>query len=217
MQAIDERVPGDVSAAAFWLVARRDPPRRRADPPRASASTRPAAAIIDLLRAMGADIEERLGVTGAAAAGRRRRRRAVGRPDRPLRPTCTRIDSRRPRSPRPSTRSPSCAWPRPGPDGTTTIRGAGELRHKESDRIAGHRRRPAGARRARRGRRRRPAHPRRRAAARRADRQPRRPPPGDDLRHRRPRRRAARPPIERPGSAAISYPGFFDDLERVRA
>jgi 3-phosphoshikimate 1-carboxyvinyltransferase len=23
--------------------------------------------------------------------------------------------------------------------------------------------------------------------------------------------------IERPGSAAISYPGFFDDLERVRA
>ena len=23
--------------------------------------------------------------------------------------------------------------------------------------------------------------------------------------------------IERPGSAAVSYPGFFDDLERVRA
>ncbi len=23
--------------------------------------------------------------------------------------------------------------------------------------------------------------------------------------------------VERPGSTAISYPGFFDDLERVRA
>ena len=44
--------------------------------------------------------------------------------------------------------------------GTTTIRGAGELRHKESDRIAGI---AAGLRahgRRRRGRRRRPAHPR---------------------------------------------------------
>ena len=73
--------------------------------------------------------------------------------------------------------------------GTTTIRGAGELRHKESDRIAGivagltalgarievdgddlqHRRRSV--------------------PPRRLDRQPRRPPPGDDLRDRRPGRR----------------------------
>ena len=31
VQAVNERVPGDVSAAAFWLVAGADPSRRRAD------------------------------------------------------------------------------------------------------------------------------------------------------------------------------------------
>ena len=101
--------------------------------------------------------------------------------------------------------------------GTTTIRGAGELRHKESDRIAGDRRRPARAGRPGRGRRRRPAHPRRRrrSAA----------PPTDSLDDHRLAMTFAiaglvatgRTTIARPGSAAISYPGFFDDLERVRA
>jgi 3-phosphoshikimate 1-carboxyvinyltransferase len=100
--------------------------------------------------------------------------------------------------------------------GTTTIRGAGELRHKESDRIAGV---VAGLT----------------AMGARVE------VDGDDLRvhggatlrgattdslddHRLAMTFAiaglsATDPmrIERPDSAAISYPGFFSDLERVRA
>ena len=45
--------------------------------------------------------------------------------------------SGRTRSPRRSTRSRSSAWPRPWRPGRTIIRGVGELRHKESDRVAG--------------------------------------------------------------------------------
>ena len=58
MQAVDERVPGDVSAAAFWLVA-------GAIHPDAELTLRDVGvnptrrAVIDILRAMGADIEER--------------------------------------------------------------------------------------------------------------------------------------------------------------
>jgi 3-phosphoshikimate 1-carboxyvinyltransferase len=100
--------------------------------------------------------------------------------------------------------------------GTTVIRGAGELRHKESDRITGvaNGLRAMGARIS-------------------ID--------GDDLRieggtvlhgaiadslddHRLAMTFAVAgllasgdTIVERPGSAAISYPGFFDDLERVRA
>ena len=100
--------------------------------------------------------------------------------------------------------------------GPTTIRGAGELRHKESDRLAGI---AAGLR----------------ALGARID------VDGDDLRidgdarllgaatdslddHRLAMTFAiaglvasGATTIERPASAAISYPGFFDDLERVRA
>jgi len=101
-------------------------------------------------------------------------------------------------------------------DGTTTIRGASELRHKESDRIAGI---AAGLTAL--------------GATVDVDR--------DDLRIRGGARltgtatdslddhrlamtfaiaglvASGRTTIARPGSAAISYPGFFDDLERVRA
>jgi 3-phosphoshikimate 1-carboxyvinyltransferase len=100
--------------------------------------------------------------------------------------------------------------------GTTVIRGAGELRHKESDRISGI---ATGLR----------------AMGARIE------VDGDDLRieggtalrgastdslddHRLAMTFAVaglvargETSIERPGSAAISYPGFFDDLERVRA
>ncbi|MEP6639434.1 MAG: 3-phosphoshikimate 1-carboxyvinyltransferase, partial [Chloroflexota bacterium] len=100
--------------------------------------------------------------------------------------------------------------------GTTVIRGAGELRHKESDRIAGI---ASGLR----------------ALGARIETE------GDDLRiegghpldgaetdslddHRLAMTFAiaglvvtGETSIGRPGSAAISYPGFFDDLERVRA
>jgi 3-phosphoshikimate 1-carboxyvinyltransferase len=100
--------------------------------------------------------------------------------------------------------------------GTTVIRGAGELRHKESDRIAGI---AAGLR----------------AMGARIE------VDGDDLRieggtvlHGAPTdslddhrlamtfaiaglTAAGETSIRQPGSAAVSYPGFFDDLERVRA
>ena len=79
MRAIEERVPGDVSAAAFWLVA-------GAIHPDAELTLRDVGvnptrrAVIDILRAMGADIEERPAAGAASAdAGRRRAaRRPVG-------------------------------------------------------------------------------------------------------------------------------------------
>ena len=101
-------------------------------------------------------------------------------------------------------------------EGTTVIRGAGELRHKESDRIAGI---AAGLR----------------ALGARVD------VDGDDITIVGGRRlvgaatdslddhrlamtfaiagllATGRTSVNRPSSAAISYPGFFDDLERVRA
>ena len=58
MTAIDERVPGDVSAAAFWLVAAAIHPD--ADLVLRDVGVNPTRrAVIDILRAMGADIEER--------------------------------------------------------------------------------------------------------------------------------------------------------------
>ena len=134
VQAIDQHVPADVSAAAFWLVA-------GAIHPDAELTLRDVGvnptrrAVIDLLRAMGADIEERpVGVLGRWTDGRRR---ADRRPRSSARRSCAPSTSGRPTSPRRSTRSPSSASPRRRRSGTTTIRGAGELRHKESDRIAG--------------------------------------------------------------------------------
>ena len=135
---------------------------------------------------MGADIEER-------PADARRSRRGVRRAPAPTwssaRPRCTASTSIPPTSPPPSTRSRSCASPRRARARTTTIRGAGELRHKESDRVAGI---APGLRALGRridvdgddlridGR---------RAAPGRRDRQPRRSPPGHDLRDRRARAR----------------------------
>src|SRR5437762_3559102 len=57
MAAIDERVPGDVSAAAFWLVAAAIHPD--ADLLIRDVGVNPTRrAVIDLLHAMGAEIEE---------------------------------------------------------------------------------------------------------------------------------------------------------------
>ena len=72
-------------------------------------------------------------------------------------------------------------------EGETVVRGAAELRLKESDRIADRRRRPARPRRRHRGDRRRLRRARHRRPARRHDRRPRRPPAGDARRGRRPR------------------------------
>jgi 3-phosphoshikimate 1-carboxyvinyltransferase len=126
--ARDERIPGDVSAAAFWLVAGSihpdaelvlenvgtNPTRRRA---------------IDLLRAMGARIEESEGGSDADAEPvatltvRSADLRGIELTSRDVAEAIDEI--------------PALCLAASGARGTTTIRGAGELRRKESDRIAG--------------------------------------------------------------------------------
>lgn len=214
VQAIDQRVPADVSAAAFWLVAGAIHPD--AELVLHDVGVNPTRrAVIDLLRAMGAAIEER-----------------------PVRPTA--VDAADPDAGEPMAdlvvRSSDLRAIDLGPAdvaaaideipvlclaaararGTTTIRGAGELRHKESDRIAG-------------------------VAAGLAALGGRVEVDGDDLRvyggvdlrggatdslddHRLAMTFAIaglvasdHTTIRRPGAAAISYPGFFADLEGVRA
>jgi 3-phosphoshikimate 1-carboxyvinyltransferase len=209
--AVSERVPGDVSAAAFWLVAGAIHPDAELTLRGVGVNpTRRAA--IDILASMGADITE-----------------VVERPDRPA------VDGGEPTADI-TVRSSELRAIDLGPrdvaaaideipvlclaaalaDGTTRIRGAGELRHKESDRIAGI---AAGLV----------------ALGARID------VDGDDLAvHGRAALRGAptdslddhrlamtfaiaglvadgETVVGRPGSAAISYPGFFADLERVRS
>jgi 3-phosphoshikimate 1-carboxyvinyltransferase len=209
VHAVTERVPGDVSAAAFWLVAGAIHPD--AELVLHDVGVNPTRrAVIEILRTMGADIEERrseavddgVGEPRADLVVRSSSLRAVelGPAD-----VASAIDE-----------IPVLCLAAAVASGTTVIRGAGELRHKESDRIAGV---AAGLRAL--------------GATVEVD--------GDDLRitgraildggetdslddHRLAMTFAiaglvARgvTTIGRPGSAAISYPGFFDDLERVRA
>ena len=214
VQAIDQQVPGDVSAAAFWLVAASIHPD--AELTLRGVGVNPTRrAVIELLRAMGADIEERP-VGGSpstdsdAGAGEPMADLVVRSADLrsiDLGPTdvAAAIDE-----------IPVLCLAATRARGTTTIRGAGELRHKESDRIAGIVTGLTAL-----------------GAGVEVD--------GDDLRihggttlrgattdslddHRLAMTFAvaglgATDPttIERPDSAAISYPGFFSDLERVRA
>jgi 3-phosphoshikimate 1-carboxyvinyltransferase len=204
-----------VSAAAFWLVAGSIHPD--AELTLRDVGVNPTRrAIVDLLRRMGADIEERPAGGGVASpaddddAGelladltvRSSELRAIelGPAD-----VAAAIDE-----------IPVLCLAATRARGKTTIRGVGELRHKESDRIAG-------------------------IAAGLAVMGARVEVDGDDLRihggtglrgavtdslddHRLAMTFAvaglvASDPvtIERPGSAAISYPGFFSDLEGVRA
>jgi 3-phosphoshikimate 1-carboxyvinyltransferase len=210
VQTMQERVPGDVSAAAFWLVA-------GAIHPDAELTLRDVGvnptrrAVIDILRAMGAEIDERphragpddgVGEPTADLVVRSSELHAVD-----LGPSdvAAAIDE-----------IPVLCLAATAARGHTVIRGAGELRHKESDRIGGIATglRALGARI-------------------RID--------GNDLHiaggtvlrgaqtdslddHRLAMTfavaglvAAGDTTIGRPGSAAISYPGFFDDLERVRA
>jgi 3-phosphoshikimate 1-carboxyvinyltransferase len=209
VQAIDERVPGDVSAAAFWLVA-------AAIHPDAELTLRDVGvnptrrAVLDLLARMGAEIDERphagnddgMGEPLADLTVRSSKLRGI---DLTPADVAGAIDE-----------IPIICLAAALAAGPTTIRGAGELRHKESDRIAGI---GAGLR----------------ALGVRLD------VDGDDLRIHGGARLAGamtdslddhrlamtfaiaglvasgRTTIARPGSVAISYPGFFDDLERVRA
>jgi 3-phosphoshikimate 1-carboxyvinyltransferase len=210
VRAVTERVPGDVSAAAFWLVAGSIHPD--AELTIVDVGVNPTRrAIIDILRSMGADITERphddapddgVGEPLADVTVRSATLRAVDLgPD----DVAAAIDE-----------IPVLCLAATAAAGTTVIRGAGELRHKESDRIAGT---AAGLR----------------ALGARVEVE------GDDLHITGPTRlegaetdslddhrlamtfaiaglvATGETSVARPGSAAISYPGFFDDLERVRA
>jgi 3-phosphoshikimate 1-carboxyvinyltransferase len=215
VEAIDQRVPGDVSAAAFWLVAAAIHPD--AELTLHGVGLNPTRrAVIDLLRAMGADIEEDPPAgqaTGSeAAAGD-----AVGEPMADLRVRSSElhgIDVDPTAVAAAIDEIPILCLAAALARGETTIRGAGELRHKESDRMAGtvDGLRALGAEIA---------------------------VEGDDIRiiggvrlrgsttdslddHRLAMTfavagliAAGETTVLRPASAAISYPGFFDDLGRV--
>jgi 3-phosphoshikimate 1-carboxyvinyltransferase len=209
VQAVDERIPGDVSAAAFWLVAGSVHPD--ADLTIRAVGVNPTRrAVIDLLRAMGASIDEHppradddgIGEPIADLAVRSSELHGI---DLDPADVAAAIDE-----------IPVLCLAAALARGTTTIRGAGELRNKESDRIAGV---AAGLT----------------ALGARVE------VDGDDLTiEGRPSLHGAdtdslddhrlamtfavaglladgRTTIARPASAAISYPGFFHDLERVRA
>jgi len=239
VQALDQRVPGDVSAAAFWLVAGAIHPD--AELTLRNVGLNPTRrAIVDLLRRMGASIEERaiegvdahdtsgasagsagLGAltTSGASRGTSESDSGVGEPisDLVVRSSELRAIELGPADVAAAIDEvPVLCLAATQAHGTTVIRGAGELRHKESDRIAGI---AAGLTAL--------------GAQIEVD--------GDDITIKGPvtLRGAAtdslddhrlamtfaiaglisqgRTSIGRPGSASISYPGFFADLERVRA
>ncbi|MBF8289832.1 MAG: aroA [Chloroflexi bacterium] len=210
--AIDEQVPGDPSAAAFWLVAAAAHPD--ADLVIRSVGVNPTRrAVIDILTRMGARIEERAVGVGQA------RDADVGEPIADLRAqssdlTATEISAEEVAAA--IDEIPILCLAATQARGRTTIRGAGELRHKESDRLAG-------------------------IAAGLGALGARISVDGDDIVIDGPVRLAGTSTdslddhrlamtfaiagliasgtttIGRPDSAAISYPGFFSDLERIRA
>jgi len=129
VRPIDERIPGDISAAAFWLVAGAAHPDAQLVLERVGVNpTRRR--VLDLLRAMGADIVERP-LPGVSDGGepvadlevRSSELRAIemGPAD-----VAAAIDE-----------VPVLCLAAACARGTTRISGAGELRHKESDRLAG--------------------------------------------------------------------------------
>ena len=211
VQPYDDRVPADISAAAFWLVAGSVHPD--AELTLRDVGVNPTRrAIIDILRAMGARIDERP-TTSSADAGA-----STGEPlaDLEVRSGELRgIDLAPADVAAAIDEIPVLCLAATQAVGTTTIRGAGELRHKESDRIAGIARGLDAL-----------------GARVNVD--------GDDLRihGRTPLIGAATDSLDdhrlamtfaiagllasgsttiaRPGSAAVSYPGFFSDLEGVR-
>jgi 3-phosphoshikimate 1-carboxyvinyltransferase len=143
VEAIDQLVPGDVSAAAFWLVAATIHPD--AELTLRGVGINPTRrAVIDLLRAMGADIEERptdsTQSTDQATTAEDVGMAGVGEPIADLR---VRSSELRAIDFDPSAVAaaideiPILCLAAAVASGETLIRGAGELRHKESDRITG--------------------------------------------------------------------------------
>ncbi len=127
VQTLETRVPGDPSAAAFWLVAAAIHPD--AELHLASVGVNPTRrAVIDLLRAMGAAIEER------------DQREDSGEPvaDIVVRSSTLRgIDVSEDDTARAIDEMPILCLAATQALGPTRIRGIGELRFKESDRVAG--------------------------------------------------------------------------------
>ena len=128
LRAMDQVVPGDASAAAFWLVA-------GAIHPHAALRLRGVGvnptrrAAIDLLHRMGASIEER----GQGDDG-------IGEPIADLvveTSELAAIEVSAVETAAAIDEIPVLCLAATQARGRTTIRGAGELRHKESDRIAG--------------------------------------------------------------------------------
>ncbi len=244
VRAMTDRVPGDISAAAFWLVA-------GAIHPDAEFTLRDVGlnptrrAIVDLLRAMGAvimehPIEPRLAGEGASAEGVVGMAAEAGAPGgsmgdlggvavdlggpvgEPTGDLVVRTSELRAIDLGPAEVAaaideiPILCLAATQAQGTTRIRGAGELRHKESDRVAG-----IAAGLGRLG----------------ADIEVE----GDDIMIRGPSRltgaatdslndhrlamtfavagliAGGETVIGRPECATVSYPGFFDEIERVRA
>jgi 3-phosphoshikimate 1-carboxyvinyltransferase len=213
MRAVSERVPGDLSAAAFWLVAAAIHPD--AELTLRGVGVNPTRrAVIDILRRMGARIDEEPAATeaGSPEAG-------VGEPtaDITVRSSELRSIDLGPTDVAAAIDEiPILCLAATQASGTTRIRGATELRHKESDRIAGT---TDGLR----------------ALGGRIDIE------GDDLTIRGGTRLSGaetlslddhrlamtfaiaglvargETSIDRPSSAQISYPGFFAELERVGA
>ena len=138
LRLLDERVPGDPSAAAFWLVAGAIHPDA-ALTLRAVGVNPTRRAAIDLLQRMGADIDE-VPAGGAIGGGMGETAPDVGEPladltvrsselhaiDLGAEEVAVAIDE-----------IPILCLAATQARGRTTIRGAGELRNKESDRIAG--------------------------------------------------------------------------------
>jgi len=130
VRPLDQDVPGDPSAAAFWLVAGAIHPD--AELRLASVSTNPTRrAIIDLLRRMGARIEEHPVPVPGAGRGE------------PVADLVVRSSSLRAIELGPDDVTaaideiPVLCLAAAMASGTTRIVGAGELRHKESDRLEG--------------------------------------------------------------------------------
>ncbi|MBA3877631.1 MAG: 3-phosphoshikimate 1-carboxyvinyltransferase [Anaerolinea sp.] len=135
VQAMEERVPGDPSAAAFWLVAAAIHPD--AELVIRNVGVNPTRrAVIDLLARMGARIEERP-LTGG---GSRRPDDGIGEPvaDLVVRTSDLQaVDIAPAEVAAAIDEIPILCLAATQARGRTTVRGAGELRHKESDRLAG--------------------------------------------------------------------------------
>lgn len=218
VQAMDERVPGDPSAAAFWLVAGALHHDAKITIPNVGVNpTRRA--VIDILAGMGARIEARPIASDRGGASSRGGAADAGEPvaDLVVRSSELRAVELGPAEVAAAIDEiPILCLAATQARGRTTIRGAGELRHKESDRLAG-------------------------IAAGLGALGARVTVDADDLTIDGPVRltgavtdslddhrlamtfaiagliAVGRTIVGRPASASVSYPGFFTDLERIRA